>query len=261
MVDFLTFVVLCLFFNVCRGFKDFVLTSQDQDSTPFTNLEIFKFMRDTIPVVNRFDDIDPKKLLKSGILKVAETDSIIINERIVETVDPLRNNETSANTGTENSVLNFDEYSYANATTSFENSGWLPLEGCVSNRRSNTSSTFSRGWSISNLRGFSLQIEVAQIFGITASPSADLNYMSLFGSSVNCNVDPRKVLQFFLMVDTITTTNIRHRKLLITPRFKSLLNLEAKEWDPLFNYTQINTDTVQHACVTDPEYLSCDQDS
>ena len=262
VIDFLAFLVLCVFFGVCTGFKEnFVLTSQDRDLTPSTDLEVFKFMRDKIPVVDRFDDIDPKKLLKSGILKVAETDSIIINERVAETIDRLRNYENPVTTDSnKNSVLSFDEYSYANASTFFEKSEWLPLDGCISNRRSNTTSTFSRGWSISNLRGFSLQLELAQIFGITASPGVDLNYRSQFGSAVSCNVDPRKVLQFFLMIDSLTTANIKHRKLLITPRFKSLLKLEAKDWDLVLNYTQINTDTVQHACVTDPEYLNCEED-
>lgn len=219
--------------------------------------------RNQVHEVDNFDEINPNDLLKYGVIKVKDTKSIISNQLISEEAFnpnyiPLYKADAQAND--KRSTI-FYEHSYEDCQINREESDWTNIGECHSNERSVTQSTFNQGWSISSGTGISAEIQFAQIFGIKPSFSLDISYESSSGGTLTCNVNAGKKLQFQMLAETLTISNLKQRKIELKQEQHftrgPVVQLNVGEWETINSFTEVDSNTIQTACVTDPMYLSC----
>ncbi|CCE78850.1 Piso0_000882 [Millerozyma farinosa CBS 7064] len=226
-------------------------------------------LRNEIPSFQFYSDIDFNKLKSFGIVKVLETNSVIISQSVLnDSLNP--DYRPSLNTKLKKDIKqsklesrnDFVEFRFNESKTNTAMIDWTPIGQCHSNKKSSTTTTFSKQWSISAGSGFNGQVTFASIFGFEPSIKLDLTFQAAVGGTLSCNVGAGKLLQVQAKVKETTIENVKRRKLRIRKSFMSQKVILSGEtvWEDS-DTTVINKDSVETACVTDPDHLNCETTS
>ncbi|RLV86041.1 hypothetical protein JA9_001861 [Meyerozyma sp. JA9] len=212
---------------------------------------ILSDISDKIHVVQSMSELTPRKLRQYSILKVNETNSVILNELLAQKLD---NPGTSVILSPENP--RFVEISYNDSYVTQEDGLWAPLGPCHSNARSETKTEISRSWTVSGGGSVSASLSISQIFGVSPSYQIASNWGSSISGTVSCVVGPRESLQFMLHVNSLLIRGVKRRIINLPSRFRLSRSLSFGEWEEVATITKLKK-KVRAACVTDPNYLQC----
>lgn len=219
---------------------------------------------DNIYEVDYFDQIEPKDLLKHGIIKVKLTKSIIANNELAE--EALADNYVPKSPKARHSlfertkVTKFTEVSYSDAKFRHETTDWMGMGPCKKSEN-NATGGFSTGWSVNANTGGQAALSIplllaafvaSESFTLTSSISGTL------GGGVLCDIPPYGKLQFQMMAQTTTTTDVRTREVRVIKHPWSKAIIEVDNFKELDEWTEIDNQNIQVACVTDPQYMSCE---
>lgn len=213
---------------------------------------ILSDLGDKIHVVQSISDLTPSKLQRYSILKVNETNSIILNEFLAQKLDYP---DSTAAISTE--TPRFLEIMYNDSYVTQEDGEWTPLGPCHSNKRSDTKSEIFRSWTVSGGGSVLAAVSISQIFGIHPEFLISSNWGSSISGTVSCVVGPGDNLQFMLYLNSILIHGIKRRIINLPSKYWLLRSLSFGEWEDVATITKLKK-TVKTACITDPKYLQCD---
>ncbi|CCE78264.1 Piso0_000882 [Millerozyma farinosa CBS 7064] len=225
-------------------------------------------LRNEIPSFQFYNDIDFNKLKSFGIVKVLNTNSVIISQQVLNDslnpdYRPLLNTKLKKDIKPQifESRNDFIEFRFNESKVKTAMVDWIPIGECHSNKKSSTKTTFSKQWSISAGSGFNGQVAFASIFGFQPSIKLDLTFQASVGGTLSCDVAAGKLLQFQAKVKETTIENVKRRKLRIRKGFMSqkLILSDETDWED-DDTNVIDKDSVETACVTDPDQLKCEAD-
>ncbi|ODV68714.1 hypothetical protein HYPBUDRAFT_238557 [Hyphopichia burtonii NRRL Y-1933] len=226
-------------------------------STPQTSVlqQSYSDIKKEIITVPEFDAVTPKMLLKYGVVRVSSSNSIIASQLLAE--EAFNPNYSPS----DKRKTIFYEVSYSDAQVTRKVSDWIPIGGCHPNTLSETSSSFSQGYTVTAGSGITASVKFSQLLGISPQFSYDLAYTVSTGGSLTCSVEAGKTLQFQVMVETVTISNLKQRQIKISGDYQFangyLARMSVGDWESVETFSQVNKGNVQTACVTDPQYLMC----
>lgn len=245
-------------------------------STPQTNVlqQSYSDIKKEIITVPEFDAVTPKMLLKYGVVRVSSSNSIIASQLLAEEAfnpnyspsyqyeeEEEESEAFSVDAASDKRKTIFYEVSYGDAQVTRKVSDWIPIGGCHPNTLSETSSSFSQGYTVTAGSGIIASVKFSQLLGISPQFSYDLAYTVSTGGSLTCSVEAGKTLQFQVMVETVTISNLKQRQIKISGDYQFangyLARMSVGDWESVETFSQVNKGNVQTACVTDPQYLMC----
>lgn len=264
MVTFSLFVaLLALSPGPCDAFLN--ILPRKSNTNPNTLFKVYNDVRGNIKTVETFNDVTAQDLLRFGVIKILETNSVITNEALAanalsENYLPSYQHDKKYEYNAKEGKNMFYEVSFQNLELDRHVNDWMPLGTCRHNQAS-TPSTYTQGWSVGVATGANAKVEFAQIFGIKPSFQYDVLISAGLSGSLSCNVDGRKKLQFQIMTESVTMKNVKMRPIKIIRDYKYtngiFATMEVGEWEYVEEYTRLNRRNVQLGCITDPEQLSC----
>lgn len=227
--------------------------------------EAYADIRNEIPSFQSHNDIDLNKLKGFGIVKVLNTNSVIILQQVLN--DSLNLDYRPLLDIKMKKVIKqlrfkspneFVEFRFNESKVNTAMVDWVAIGECHLNKKSSTKTTFCKQWSISAGSGFNGQVAFASIFGFHPSVKLDLTFQASIGGTLSCDVAPGKLLQFQARVKETTIANVKWRKLRIRKNFMSqkIRLSDVTEWEDS-STNVIDKDSVETACVTDPDHLNC----
>ncbi|CAI5757043.1 unnamed protein product [Candida verbasci] len=178
-------------------------------------------------VVNSYNEILQTDISKESVIFVESTNTTIVKES-----------------------NKFNEISYKDSMILVEEIR-KPLGKCVTNHSDNIA-TYKQGWTIEIDFGVSFRLDAGNILA-EFGPSFKTNYVVGKGISGNvlCDVPPGQTLQFVIMYQYYEISGVRQREVKIKRRLKFL------RWRTIDRFFQVNSKSVQIACITNPEILDC----
>lgn len=221
--------------------------------------------------IKAFQDISKltsKNLLRYGVVRISSSNSVIFNEELVEELmSPIRTTPTTTTTPIVTkptskprrtpfrtaSAPPFVEISYQNATFTRQPHVHTTLGKCIRNH-STQPATYIQGWSIEVGGAANFKVDFST-FLINLHPSLLLEFGPSVGISgtISCDVPPAGSLQFALTTEQLLISGVKQRRIKLT-RF----GIKPGPWETLPPFTTVNKRNVNIACITNPEFVSCD---
>ena len=206
---------------------------------------------DKIPVIQSVSDLTPSKLQRYSILKVNDTNSIILNEFLAQKLD-----YPDSSTTISSETPRFVEIMYNDSYVIQEDGQWTPLGPCHSNARSDTKAEVFRSWTATGGGSVLASVSISQVFGFHPEYLISSNWGSSISGTVSCVVGPREKVQFMLYMNSLLIHGVKRRIINLPSKYWLLRSLSFGEWGDVATMTKLKK-MVKTACITDPKYLQC----
>lgn len=211
--------------------------------------EILADVSDSVPVVSSLNELTAKKLMRYSVLKVNDTQSIIVSNKLVLQLD---NSPYSVDAP----QSQFLEILYNDSYASPEENRWSLLGPCHSNLRSDTATEVVRSWTISGESSVLGAVSISQIFGISPLLLLTSKWGTSASGSVSCIVGPRQMLQFLIYTDSLFIEGVKQRTIDLRWPYLFSSSLKVGKWENVTTITKVKK-AVKAACVTDPQLMQC----
>ncbi|KAK6453830.1 uncharacterized protein RJT20DRAFT_63693 [Scheffersomyces xylosifermentans] len=222
-------------------------------------------VRGQVKTVQSFKDVTALDLLRYGVIKVVDTNSVITNDALAENAMaqnyiPIFEKNKKYDLNAKGGKNVFCEFSFKDVDIRYEVTNSLPVGTCRINE-SSSPSIYTTGWYIEAATGANVKVGFAQIFSIKPSAQLDLSVAGGIGGSLSCTVDGGKTLQFQIIAESVTLGNIKQRMIKVRGDYSytggRLAWMDVGEWEDIEDYQTLNRRNIEVACVTDPEFLHC----
>lgn len=223
--------------------------------------DLFTQMLLMAPEVATFGDVTLLMLAQHGMVKVKDDRSMIISEYLMEVMS-LENLEDSlpydaALLKDSPGTTKFIQTCFQDSMIKKEETTWEPIEGCIDNTFSDTTTTISRTieGKISNKIGPSLTLSAV---GLSLGFDPRLSSSHSFQLKFSCDVDARQKMQIFLKQSKVTILKVKQRRFSAAALWKRPFKLfEMSEWEDLDDEHSTYYTSSSRACVTNPKILQC----
>lgn len=223
--------------------------------------DVFTQMLLMAPEVATFSDVTLLMLSQHGIVKVKDDNSMIISEYLMEIMS-LENLEESlpydaALLKDSPGTAKFIQTCFQDSIIKKEETTWEPIEGCIDNTLSDTTTTISRTveGKILNKLGPSLTLSAV---GLSLGFDPRISSSHSFELKFSCDVDARQKMQVFLKHNIVTILNVKQRRFSVASLWKRpFKKFEMSEWEDLDDEHSTYYTSYSRACVTNPKILQC----
>lgn len=223
-------------------------------------LNLYKEVGSLAFEVATFKDVTPRLLAKHGMIKVKDDSSVIVSDFLIDrSEDPnfdaaLEVDQEASGKPNEPSKLSFLQTDFRSAVFHQTESEWVPLDGCVDNRHSETVTTITRSRTakMGNANGPNLKI---LLLGSLLGAGIGISSSHLLAQKIFCDVQPGKQLQVHAQTEYMTISHVKQRKMNVTQGYFSD-SLNVDKWEAVSEETYYLTN-YKMACVTNPDILVC----
>ncbi|PVH16163.1 uncharacterized protein CXQ87_004029 [Candidozyma duobushaemuli] len=218
-------------------------------------------MSSMAPEVATFSDVTLSMLSQHGIVKVKDDQSMIISEYLMEIMSSENLEESLPYDATLSKdslgTTKFIQTCFQDSIVKKEETTWEPIEGCIDNTLSDTTTTISRTveGKISNKIGPSLTLSAV---GLSLGFDPRISSSHSFQSKFSCDVDARQKMQVFSKHSKVTISNVKQRRFSAAALWKRpFKSFEMSEWEDLDDEHSTYYTSSSRACVTNPKILQC----